>query len=117
MSCPIAVTEICTIAVSFHRRSNWAKMDCGLPVDPLIGEAAAIDPDIETGSFQGPIADVLPAPAHSFDFARAGFEIVEFAGLGAETLLIDAPRRHQQMRMVIAIIAVAVRGMDRKIDR
>src|SRR4051794_40814114 len=116
MGFPIAVTEICSIAVSLHRRSNRAKMDCGLPVNPLIGKAAAVHPNIETGSFESLIADPLPAPAHSFNFARAGFEIVEFTGLSAETLRTDAPGRHQQMRMIVAIVAVTVRGMDRKID-
>ena len=29
----------------------------------------------------------------------------------------DAPRRHQQMRMIVAIIAVPVRGMNGEVDR
>src|SRR4051794_32654171 len=91
-------------------------MDRCLVIKPLIGEATAIDPDIETGFFESLVADALPAPAHGFDFARAGFEIVKFTGLGAETLRIDTSRRHQQMRMIVAIIAVPVRSMDRKID-
>src|SRR4051794_11158228 len=93
--CPVAIAEIRGFAVALHSGCDRTEMDRRLAVEPLIGETAAIDPDIETCSFESVVADALPAPAHGFDFDRTRFEAVEFTRLSAKTLGVDAPRRHQ----------------------
>src|SRR4051794_18933095 len=113
---PVAIAEIRGFAVALHSECDRTEMDRRLAVEPLIGETAAIDPDIETGSFESLVADALPAPAHGFDFDRTRFKAVQFTGLVAKTLRTNAPGRHQQMRMIVAIIAVPVRGMNGEVD-
>ena len=87
-----------------------------LAVDALIGIAAAVDADVDPGLFERPIADSFPDLPDRLDLARPCLEIVELAGLGAEAFGADPPRRHQQMRVIIPLIAVAVGGMNREVD-
>ena len=112
----IAVAEIGRLAVAFHAGGNRTEMHGRLAVDALVGVAAAIDADIESGRFKCPVADPFPGLPDDFDLARAGREIVELAGLGAESVGAEPARRHQKMRVIIPRVAMPIGRMDREVD-
>ena len=113
---PVAVAEIGGLALALHARRDRAEMHRRFPVKALVGKAAAVDADVETGFFERAIADSFPARPDRLDLARAAAETVELAGLRAETLRPDPPRRHQEMRVIIPLVAVPVGSMDREVD-
>ena len=72
---------------------------------------------VDPGLFQRAIADSFPLTPDRLDLARSRLEIVELAGLLAEPVGTDTPRRHQHMRVVIPLVAMPVGSVDRKVDR
>ena len=85
-----------------------------LVIDPLIGKAAAIYPDIETGSFENLITDLFPAPAHRFDFTGPvlNCRVGVAPKPSARCAVLSSTDAHDS-----SALAVPVRGMDREVDR
>ena len=113
---PVAVAEIGRLATALHAGSDRPEMYRGFAIDALIGVAAAVDADVESGVLKRAIADPFPHQPDGLDLARAGFEIVELAGLGAESVRANSPRRHQEMRVIIPLVAVAIGRVDGEVD-
>jgi len=108
--------EIGRRALTLHAGRNRPHMNGRFAVEALIDITAAVDADVETGCFQCPVADPLPQQTDRLDFARAVAKAVELAGLRTKPIRTEPPRRHQQMRMIIAVVAMPVRRMHRQVD-
>ena len=65
---------------------------------------------------QSPVLEIGPDPAHLLDLDAAGFCRVEYAGLGREAPGFQFAGRGQNVSVMVALIALAVRRVDRHID-
>lgn len=67
------------------------------------GDACAFQVFVREGSY---------GRAQGFNFSRPGFSVVQLTTLLAETIRTDAPRREQQMDMMVALVAPVAGRMD-----
>ena len=54
--------------------------------------------------------------AHIDDILTAEFAIIQFSSFDSESVFFDASRRGEDMCMMIALVAIPVRGMDSNIS-
>ena len=57
-----------------------------------------------------------PMCPHIDDILTTEFAIIQFSGFDGEAVFFDASRRGEDMRMMIALIAIPVRRMDGNIS-
>jgi hypothetical protein len=87
-------------------------VDLGFALDALLLETAVVDPHVETCLFQGTIDDLGPLLAHGQHLGRTRFLGIEDADLGSQALCAHDPCGHQDMGVVIALVAPAVGLVD-----
>ena len=75
-----------------------------------------IDPLYLTGPLQRPVLQLGPKPAHLLDLGPASFRGIKNTSLGCEPLRFQLAGGSQNVSMMIALIAFAVRRMDRHIN-
>ena len=75
-------------------------------LQPFVGEGFPRGPDLADGLLGRSQTGRPPVPVRPFDF-----------GLGTQPRRLDAPGRGHQVGMVVPLVPVPVRGMDRHIHR
>jgi len=85
-------------------------------LDALGLEGPVVDPLGPPGALQGCVAQLGPTRAPAIDLAAPALAVVQLARLRAEAVRLQAPRRHQQVRMVVALISLLARRVDRRLS-
>ncbi len=67
-------------------------------------------------TLQRPVLQLGPDTAHLFNFDTAGLRGIQHPRLGREPLRLKPPRAGQNVRMMVPLIALTMRRMDRHID-
>ena len=87
-------------------------MHARLAVDPLLFQTAMVDPRLMPVPLQMPVGEVRPLLPPFRKLLRIAFPI-----LGRrETVRAKRPPRHHQMRVVVPLVALLVRRVNRDID-
>src|SRR3546814_8055782 len=99
------------------RISAWSPDVCSsdLLLDPLPLVTAMVHPVGDVRQFQRPILHLGPSFPPPLDLAA--LLLVQLARLFPQPLRAKAARRRQQVGMVIALVALATRCMDRHVHR
>src|SRR3546814_1229844 len=98
------------------RISNWSSDVVSSDLlDPLPLVTAMVHPVGDVRQFQRPILHLGPSFPPPLDLAA--LLLVQLARLFPQPLRAKAARRRQQVGMVIALVALATRCMDRHVHR
>ena len=113
------------LTAPLHLRGVNAHMLGRLDLQPALHMRAMIDLNLQPGARQMLVGGLLPRLADFHELhlrqrqiiRRKPFVLPLDRRLVAKPLGIHRPRRHHQMRVKIAAIDLAMRGMDREIHR
>ncbi len=101
------------VAVQLHRTHLVPPVQRRLA---LLLQRPVIDPLMFPGLLQRPVLQFGPDAAHLLDLDTPGLRGVEHAGLGREPLRLKLPGGGQDVGVMVALVALPVRCVDRHID-